>query len=185
MSYQVLASSRTQRTLTGTARLLFALHLDGPLFVGLCLIGAVGSIVIFSASGQSFSYLEAQLIRFGLGMVAMVALAQVPPRVIRTATPWVYLTGLALLVLVMVSGDIAMGAQRWLDLGLVRFQPSEIMKLAVPLACAWYLHERPLPPNSITVLLLLLAIGIPTLLIAEHPDALAATPDELSQILLK
>ncbi|MFO7306382.1 MAG: rod shape-determining protein RodA [Gammaproteobacteria bacterium] len=170
MSYQVLASSRTQRTLTGTARLLFALHLDGPLFVGLCLIGAVGSIVIFSASGQSFSYLEAQLIRFGLGMVAMVALAQVPPRVIRTATPWVYLTGLALLVLVMVSGDIAMGAQRWLDLGLVRFQPSEIMKLAVPLACAWYLHERPLPPNSITVLLLLLAIGIPTLLIAEQPD---------------
>src|SRR5690606_4074910 len=112
----------------------------------------------------------AQLIRFGLGMVAMVALAQVPPRVIRTATPWVYLTGLALLVLVMVSGDIAMGAQRWLDLGLVRFQPSEIMKLAVPLACAWYLHERPLPPNSITVLLLLLAIGIPTLLIAEQPD---------------
>lgn len=170
MSYQVLASSRTQRTLTGTARLLFVLHLDGPLFVGLCLIGAVGSIVIFSASGQSFSYLEAQLIRFGLGMVAMVALAQVPPRVIRTATPWVYLTGLALLVLVMVSGDIAMGAQRWLDLGLVRFQPSEIMKLAVPLACAWYLHERPLPPNSITVLLLLLAIGIPTLLIAEQPD---------------
>src|SRR5690606_6964128 len=64
MSYDALDTSRTQRTLTGSARLLFALHLDGPLFIGLCLIGAVGSIIIFSASGRSFGYLEAQLFRF-------------------------------------------------------------------------------------------------------------------------
>ena len=77
----------------------------------------------------------------------MIMLAQIPPRMIRTATPWIYVLGLVLLVAVMFTGDIAMGAQRWLDLGVVRFQPSEIMKLAVPLACAWYLHERPLPPS--------------------------------------
>jgi len=170
MSYDALDTSRTQRTLTGSARLLFALHLDGPLFIGLCLIGAVGSIIIFSASGRSFGYLEAQLFRFGLGLIAMIALAQVPPRLIRTATPWMYGLGLLLLVLVALTGDIAMGAQRWLDLGFVRFQPSEMMKLAVPLACAWFLHERPLPPSPMSLLILALAIGVPTLLIAEQPD---------------
>jgi rod shape determining protein RodA len=77
---------------------------------------------------------------------------------------------LILLLLVMFLGDISMGAQRWLDLGFVRFQPSEIMKLAVPLACAWFLHERPLPPSMTSLLVLGLSIGIPTLLIAEQPD---------------
>src|SRR5690606_3943163 len=133
MNYDALETSRAQRTLTGSARLLLALHLDGPLFVGLCLVGAVGTIVMFSASGQSLGHLEAQLLRFALGLIAMIALAQVPPRMIRTATPWAYLLGLVLLLLVAATGDIAMGAQRWLDLGFIRFQPSEMMKLAVPL----------------------------------------------------
>jgi rod shape determining protein RodA len=170
MSYESLETSRAQRSLTGTARLLLALHLDGPLFIGLCLVGAVGTIVVFSASGSSVGFLKAQVLRFLLGLGAMIVLAQVPPRVIRTATPWVYLVGLILLVLVAITGDIAMGAQRWLDLGIVRFQPSEIMKLAVPLACAWYLHERPLPPSLPSLLVLALGIGVPTLLIAEQPD---------------
>ena len=81
-----------------------------------------------------------------------------------------YVLGLVLLFAVMFTGDIAMGAQRWLDLGVVRFQPSEIMKLAVPLACAWYLHERPLPPSLTSLLVVGLGIGVPTLLIAEQPD---------------
>jgi rod shape determining protein RodA len=170
MNYEALDTSRTQRTLTGSARLLLALHLDGPLFIALCLVGAVGSIIVFSASGSSLAFLEAQLMRFGLGLIAMIMLAQVPPRLIRTATPWIYLLGLILLVIVMLTGDIAMGAQRWLDLGFIRFQPSEMMKLAVPLACAWYLHERPLPPSPLSLLIIGLAVGLPTLLIAEQPD---------------
>ena len=170
MSYQGLDTSRTQRTLSGTARLLLDLHIDGPLFIGLCLIGAVGSLIVFSASGRSLPFMEATLFRFGLGLVAMTLLAQVPPRLIRTVTPWVYLLGLVLLLIVMFTGHIAMGAQRWLDLRFVRFQPSELMKLAVPLACAWYLHERPLPPSPLSLLLVALAIGVPTLLIAEQPD---------------
>jgi rod shape determining protein RodA len=170
MSLDTLDSSRTHRTFTGTARLLLALHLDGPLFIALCMVGAVGSIVLFSASGSSLGYLEAQLLRFALGLVAMIMLAQVPPRIIRNAAPWAYVLGLMLLLAVMLTGDIAMGAQRWLDLGVVRFQPSEIMKLAVPLACAWFLHERPLPPSFVSLLILALGIGIPTLLIAEQPD---------------
>jgi rod shape determining protein RodA len=170
MDYGALDSSRTQRTLTGSARLLLALHLDGPLFVALGLIGLVGVTVVFSSSGRLLAVLEAQVIRFLLAMVAMIMLAQIPPRLIRSATPWVYLLGLVLLLVVMLTGDIAMGAQRWLDLGFVRFQPSEIMKLAVPLACAWYLNDRPLPPSFLSVVIVGTAILVPTVIIAEQPD---------------
>jgi rod shape determining protein RodA len=123
MNYDSLETSRAQRTLTGGARLLLALHLDGPLVIGLCLLVAVGTIVLFSASGRSISMLEAKGLHFVMALVVMIALAQVPPRMIRMATPWVYLLGLILLIAVMFTGDIAMGAQRWLDLGVVRFQP--------------------------------------------------------------
>lgn len=170
LDYGSLETSRTQRTLTGTARLLLALHLDGPLFVALCLIGAIGVAVVFSASGQNLEVLEAQCLRFLLAMLAMLMLAQIPPRLIRTITPWTYLIGLILLIIVMLTGDIAMGAQRWLDLGIVRFQPSEIMKLAVPLAAAWFLNDRPLPPNFTSVVIVAVGILVPTLLIAEQPD---------------
>ena len=170
MDYGTLDTSRTQRTLTGSARILMALHLDGPLFIALCMISAVGVTVLFSASGRSFAVLEAQVIRFGLALVAMIMLAQIPPRLIRAATPWAYVLGLILLLIVMVTGDIAMGAQRWLDLGVLRFQPSEIMKLAVPLACAWFLNERPLPPSFMSLVILMAAILVPTAIIAEQPD---------------
>lgn len=170
MEYGSLDTSRTQRTLTGSARLLMALHLDGPLFIALCLIASIGITVVFSASGRSLLVLEAQVMRFGLAVIAMIMLAQIPPRVIRAAIPWVYLLGLMLLAIVMFTGDIAMGAQRWLDLGILRFQPSEIMKLAVPLACAWYLNERPLPPSLTSLLVVGLAVLVPTVIIAEQPD---------------
>lgn len=170
MDYGSLDTSRTQRTLTSGGRLLLALHLDGPLFVALCLIGAIGVAVVFSASGRSLDVLEAQTLRFLLALVAMIMLAQIPPRLIRAATPFAYLVGLVLLVVVMLTGDIAMGAQRWLDLGIVRFQPSEIMKLAVPLAGAWFLNDRPLPPSLASILVLGVGILIPTLIIAEQPD---------------
>jgi rod shape determining protein RodA len=170
MSYDALDTSRTQRTFTGTTRLLLALHLDGPLFIGLCLLVAIGTIVLFSASGRSLGMLETKGLHFALALIVMVSLAQVPPRIIRMTTPWIYVGGLILLLAVMLTGDIAMGAQRWLDLGFVRFQPSELMKLAVPLACAWYLHERPLPPSLLSISVLGVAIIVPTLLIAEQPD---------------
>jgi rod shape determining protein RodA len=170
MNYEALDTSRTQRTFTGTTRVLLALHLDGPLFVALCLVGGVGTIVLFSASGRSLPVLEAHLLRFALGLIAMIMLAQIPPRLIRTVTPWAYVIGLALLFAVMFVGDITMGAQRWLDVGVVRFQPSEMMKLAVPLACAWWLHERPLPPSFSSLAVVAIGIGLPTLLIAEQPD---------------
>jgi len=170
MSLGALESSRTQRTLTLGARLLLALHLDGVLLTALCLTALVGLAVIYSSSGRSWAMTEAQALKFILALIAMIALAQVPPRLIRASAPILFVVGFILLLIVMVKGDVAMGARRWLNLGFVRFQPSEIMKLAVPLSCAWYLHDRPLPPSLTNILVLLAAIALPTLLIVRQPD---------------
>jgi rod shape determining protein RodA len=129
-----------------------------------------GLVVLYSAAGEEIRVFLAQAARLGLALGVLVAVAQIPPRLMRMAAPWIYAAGVLLLVAVAVKGDIAMGAQRWLDLGFVRFQPSEIMKIAVLMACAWYLHERPLPPDFRSLAVLGAAIMVPALLIAEQPD---------------
>jgi rod shape determining protein RodA len=163
-------SSRAQRTLTLSGRVLGALHLDGPLLLAVLAVCAAGLVVLFSAAGEDLGVFLRQAARVGLGLAVLVTLAQVPPRVWRAVAPWLYALGVVLLVAVALTGDIAMGAQRWLDLGVVRFQPSELMKIAVPLACAWYLHDKPLPPSLGTLVVLAVAILVPVLLIAEQPD---------------
>jgi rod shape determining protein RodA len=163
-------SSRAQRTLTLTGRLVEVLHLDGWLLVAVLAVCTAGLVVLFSAAGEDLGVFLRQAARVCLALGVMVAVAQIPPRLLRVGAPFLYALGVMLLVAVAVKGDIAMGAQRWLDLGVVRFQPSEIMKIAVPLACAWFMHERPLPPDFPTILVLGLAIIVPTLLIAEQTD---------------
>ena len=163
-------SSRAQRTFTLTGRLLDALHLDGPLLVSMLAVCAAGLIVLFSAAGEDVHIALGQAARVGLGLAVLALVAQVPPRMMRIGAPFLYGFGVLLLVAVAVFGDVAMGAQRWLDLGFVRFQPSELMKIAVPLCCAWYLHERPLPPAFTTLVTVVLIVLVPTLLIAEQPD---------------
>lgn len=163
-------SSRAQRTFTLTGRVMEALHVDGPLFLAVLGVCVAGLVVLFSAAGEDIGVFLRQAVRVGLALGVMVAVAQIPPRVMRLGAPWLYALGVLLLVAVAVKGDIAMGAQRWLDLGLVRFQPSEIMKIAVPLACAWYLHDRALPPDLGTIAVLAITILVPVLLIAEQPD---------------
>jgi rod shape determining protein RodA len=163
-------SSRAQRTLTLSGRLLGALHLDGPLLLAVLAVCTAGLVVLFSAAGEDVSVFLRQAARVGLGLAVLLAMAQVPPRVLRAVAPWLCAAGVLLRVSGGVAGTIAMGAQRWLDLGFIRFQPSEIMKIAVPLACAWFLHDRPLPPNLVTLLVLAGAILVPVLLIAEQPD---------------
>jgi len=163
-------SSRAQRTLTVTGRVLEALHLDGPLLLAVLAVCVAGLVVLFSAAGEDVGVFLRQAARVGLGLAVLVAVAQVPPRILRAGAPWLYALGVLLLVAVAVVGDVAMGAQRWLDLGFIRFQPSELMKIAVPLACAWFLHDRPLPPDLRSLLVLGVAILVPVLLIAEQPD---------------
>jgi rod shape determining protein RodA len=163
-------SSRAQRTLTLTGRLLDLLHLDGSLLLSVLALCAAGLVVLYSAAGEDLSMFVGQAARVGLGLGVLTLVAQVPPRVMRIIAPFLYGIGVLLLVAVAVFGDVAMGAQRWLDLGVVRFQPSELMKLAVPLCCAWYLHERALPPDFLTLMVVVLIVVIPTGLIAEQPD---------------
>ncbi len=167
---EIGAGSRTRRTLTGAARVLFALKLDGPLLVGLALVALYGLIVLYSASGQSLAMVTRAAIRLGLGAAAMLVLAQVNPNFLRRMSPWLYVLGVVLLVIVDVIGYVGKGAQRWLDLGFIRFQPSELMKLAVPMMCAWYLHERPLPPSALSLGVLAAVILVPVALVVAQPD---------------
>ena len=170
MMYGELSASRTRRTVTATARLLRALHLDGMLLSGLVAVSCFGIFVLYSAAGDNTALWFNQLARLGIGFAVMIALAQVPDHFFRMLSPAAYALGLLLLVAVAVAGDVGKGAQRWLDLGFVRFQPSEIIKLAVPMMCAWYLHQRPLPPSLRDVTVVMLVLLVPALLIAEQPD---------------
>ena len=167
---QINTESRTKRTLTGAARILFTLNVDGPLVVGLVLISVYGLIVLYSASGQNLATIGRTLWRLALGALAMGALAQVNPNFLRRTTPWLYVIGVFLLVVVAAFGHIGLGAQRWLSLGFFRFQPSELMKLAVPMMCAWYLHERALPPSFMSLVVLAVLIVVPVGLVAVEPD---------------
>jgi len=159
-----------RRAVTGAARMLLALKLDGPLMVGLGLIAAYGLVVLYSASGQNLGTVIRQVGHLGMGTAAMLLLAQVNPNFLRRLSPWLFLLGVFLLLIVAGMGAIGKGAQRWLDLGVLRFQPSEIMKLAVPMMCAWYLHERPLPPNPMSLMLLAVLILVPAGLVVMQPD---------------
>ena len=162
--------STARRTLGTAARVLFTLKLDGPLLVGLALLCAYGLVMQFSASGEDWSIVFRSSVRLGIGVVAMVVLAQVRPSQLRKAALPLWIAGVVLLLVVDVMGVIGKGAQRWLDLGFIRFQPSEIMKLAVPMLCAAYLHERPLPPSPATLGILALIILVPAGLTAAQPD---------------
>ncbi len=171
MIYEELTdASRARRTLTGTARMLLALKLDGPLLIGLALIAAYGLLVLYSASGQSIGMVLRQVGHLAMGAAAMLALAQVNPNFLRRISPWLYAIGIALLLVVAAIGYIGKGAQRWLDLGIFRFQPSELMKIGVPMMCAWYLHERPLPPSFPSLIVLAILIVLPVGLVARQPD---------------
>jgi len=155
--------------LSGFATLMRRLHIDGPLLGGMVLICGFGLFILYSAVGESNRLLMNQAVRLGVGFLAMLIVAQMPPDFLRRWTPWGYAAGLGLLVLVLVTGDVGQGARRWLDLG-VRFQPSEAMKLGVPMMAAWYLHERQMPPRLSQILAIAVMIFVPTLLIARQPD---------------
>jgi rod shape determining protein RodA len=170
MIYPQVNAPSARRTFNMATRILLALQLDGPLLVGLGLVAIFGLIVLYSASGQNSDMIMRTLLRMALGGAAMVALAQLRPNTLRTVAPWLYALGIVLLLVVDATGYIGKGAQRWLNLGIVRFQPSEIMKLAVPLLCAWYLQDRPLPLGLGSLAVVAALILLPVGLTAAQPD---------------
>lgn len=147
------------------------LHLDAPLLIGLLLLMSFGLFVLYSAVGENSDTMTRQLIRFTIGFSALFVAAQIPPRTYQFWTPVVFAIGLVTLILVLLVGTEAKGAQRWLTLpGIGRFQPAEIMKIAAPAMMAWYFRERALPPKLKDIALGLTIALLPALLIGKQPD---------------
>ncbi len=144
-------------------------RLDLPLAGALLLLMGVGLTTLYSASDMSTSVVLNQAARLALGIVLLLLISRLPPTLLRSWTPWLYAFSVVLLVVVAILGE-GRGAYRWLDLGVVRFQPSELLKLSVPMMVAWYLHPRRLPPTWWNLLVAALLIVVPAGLIAEQPD---------------
>lgn len=147
------------------------IHID-PWLVGLLLLLMVaGLFVLYSASGQRIESVIAQGMRFGLALGVMLFIAQLSPSTFLRWAPLAYGLGMAMLLAVEIAGDIGMGAKRWLEIpGVIRFQPSEMMKLATPMMVAAYLNRCQLPPRLRDIAVCGVIIGAPVVLIAIQPD---------------
>lgn len=150
--------------------LLRKLHVDIPLFLGLAMISALSFVILYSAGGQNIALLTRHASRLGLAMVLMIGLAHVNPRQFQSFSVALFSVCVLLLIAVAVMGQVSMGAQRWLNLGLFRFQPSEFTKISAPMMVAWYLSEHPLPPKPRHVAIAAALLATPVLLIAKQPD---------------
>ncbi len=136
----------------------------------ICVIASVSLLLLYSASDQSISVLYKQLTRISIGFAIMLICCYIPPHHYKQlATPF-YIFTLIMLILVLITGHTGKGAQRWLNLGFIRFEPSEMMKIALPLMLAKYLHDRPIPIKKIDTLICLVIGLLPTLLIIKQPD---------------
>ena len=159
----------TTRIHTGR-RALYRFHVDLPLLLGLLVLVGVGLMVLYSASEQDSDLVTKQLIRLGIAFTVMFAIAQISPDTLRYWSPWLFGIGLLMLIAVLVLGEESKGAQRWLKIGFFTFQPSELMKLALPMLLAWYLSEANLPPKFKHVMISVFMMLIPIFLVAKQPD---------------
>ncbi|WP_226826854.1 rod shape-determining protein RodA [Igneacidithiobacillus copahuensis] len=145
-------------------------HIDPALMTGILLLMGISLAVLYSASQQNLHVVWAQLLRFTIGIGVMIAIANTPPERLRAWAPPLYAVGIVLLLLTLVIGETSMGAKRWLGVGPLSFQPSELVKLALPLMLAYYYSQvddvRLWRPTVIGFVL----IGVPFLLIAKEPD---------------
>ena len=146
------------------------IHIDPWLLLLLMVLTAAGLTILYSASGTSDFMIRRQVIFFSIAYVGMIGIAQVPVGLLERGGKWLYIVGIILLVLVLLMGVGAKGAQRWLSLGFIRFQPSEILKLAMPLCIAAYLGRRSMPPKFKHIVGCLILVALPALLILKQPD---------------
>ncbi len=144
--------------------------IDWPLFAIAIALSALGLATLYSASFEQPARVTAQLANLGVAIVAMWLVSRLPPQTLMRFAPPAYLVGLALLVAVALYGDVVNNAKRWLHVGVTRFQPSEMMKLALPLMLAWYFHRRETAPRLRDFAFGALFLAVPVLLIARQPD---------------
>ena len=145
------------------------LNLDPTLMGALILLCGLGLVVLYSATSGEMAPITRQSIRFAIGFAALVFLAQIPSKQLSDWSLWLYVLGLVLLLLVIVFGS-GKGAQRWLDLGIIRFQPSEVMKIFLPMMVAWYFRDKHMPPSLGHIFVALILIAIPAGLVVRQPD---------------
>ncbi len=150
-------------------RVLTRPRIDLPLALGLFVLATVGLVTLYSAGDGNLALVGGQAARFVLGGALLLLISRIPPSALRSWTPWLYVGSTALLVLVALLGE-GRGAHRWLNLGVMRFQPSELLKLTMPMMVAWYLHARQLPPRWKDIVVVGLLIALPATLIAKQPD---------------
>ena len=130
-----------------------------------------GLVILYSAVNRDVAVFTNQIVRMGLGLIALLFAAQLKPGFYLRWAPFIYVLGVVLLILVLLVGVKVKGSQRWLELpGVVRFQPSELMKIAVPMMLAWYFHDRPLPPRLKDVAIAIMIIAVPAAGIVLQPD---------------
>lgn len=149
-------------------------RIDPWLLAALLILGVAGLVVLYSGSGGDLDLVKRHALRLGMGLALLVVVAQVPWTALRAVTPWFYLSTIGLLVVVAFFGE-GRGAQSWLNLGVIRFQPSELAKLSLPMMLAWLLHSTSLPPRVDVLAACGLLIALPAIMIAEQPDLGGAT----------
>ncbi len=150
--------------------LLAFFHLDTTLFLLLLAVCACGLTILYSASGGNFAVVQAQAVRMGIGIFAMLIIAFTPPYVIKSLTPYFFMISIVSLVLIYFIGVEVNGSHRWLDLKVIRFQPSELMKLAAPMMVAYYLSNKNLPPSFFVTITALIITVAPFILVLYQPD---------------
>lgn len=153
-----------------TSSVLQNFHVDIPLLLSIILLLGFSLMVVYSAGGSDPSLLERQFTRIFLSLAVMLIVAQISPELLRRWAFPIYIVGILLLIGVHFFGEVNKGAQRWLNLGFMEFQPSEMIKLSFPIAMAWYISQFPLPPTTKQLFGGFLLLLIPTLLIANQPD---------------
>lgn len=144
--------------------------IDLVLLVTLIMLIVLGNLTLFSATGENERMMNNHLVHLTLAGLVMLVASQIPGHLLNRWSVWIYGFGVLVLVLVLVQGAMGKGAQRWLEIGSLRFQPSEIMKLAVPMMIASYFSKRNLPPRIRDIFVALFLVAVPMLLIVKQPD---------------
>ncbi|MFP3014366.1 MAG: peptidoglycan glycosyltransferase MrdB [Arsenophonus sp.] len=145
-------------------------HIDIPIFLIIVILTIYGVLIMWSATGQNINMIQQKIIQTIIGFAVMIVMAQISPRIYENLAPYLYVFCIILLIFVDEFGQISKGAQRWLDIGFVRFQPSEIAKIAVPLMVARFVNRDLCPPTLKNTLVALILTFLPTLLVAVQPD---------------
>ena len=146
------------------------LHLDKTLLYALLTLAAISLFVVYSGSAKDMGGTFGHFMRLLLGFTVLAVVAQIRPEILERWSPYIFVAGMLLLIAVLAVGVIGKGAQRWLNLGFIRFQPAEIMKLAVPMMLSWFLARDNLPPTLFRLTLAFLMMAIPALMIFKQPD---------------